>query len=51
MQILNIKKTETKLYSTDFKKIKFSFEDLWEVLALEGQISDQNEAKIQRKRP
>ena len=28
-----------------------SSEDPWEVLALEGSISDQNEAKIQRKRP
>ena len=39
------------LCSTDSKNIKMSSEDPWEVLALKGQISDQNEAKIQRNRP
>ena len=39
------------LCSTDSENTKMSSEDPWEVLALDGSISYQNEAKIQRKWP
>ena len=39
------------LCSTDSENTKMSSEDPWEVLALDGSIKYQNEAKIQRKWP